>query len=465
MGTTSAQATQYEAPRQLSDGNSIGTYLGQSPADIIGFYGNIGGVSQQSGAAQAAIVRGNAAGTVAVIKATSLTPTTVATITTAEYTFTAVVSTASASGWQVAANDILFVNKPTALAGVGVGNCRAISANSIGLTFQNYTGGTLTPTAQSYGFAAVRGLNPITAVLSPAAVQPNTTVEQQFSIPTLRGAAGALVQVIKPTAQAGIDIVGRRLVGKGVLGITFVNVTAATVTPTAAESYLVMEMAGIDALNNEIGINYLSSGAVTVATTAIAEQAWTVTGVTTTDMVVGMSKPTATASLGVGGWRVSAANTLGVTFVNVTTTNTPPTTDVWSIFLYRPNPAAPLLLYNQVLTPVSVAANTTAEQTFTVTGLVAGSIVDVNKPSAQAGLGIVGCRVSAASTLAITYGNSSAAAITPAAESYTIGNFQLPLGDAGSTWFQTVSLTSHSQSILTNALRSAFVSLGMIAGA
>lgn len=74
------------------------------------------------------------------------------------------------------------------------------------------------------------------------------------------------------------------------------------------------------------------------------------------------------------------------------------------------------------LTPASVAANTTAEQTFTVTGLAVNDVVWVNKPTAQAGLGIVGWRVSAASTLAITFSNNTASPIVPtAAQTYLIG--------------------------------------------
>ena len=73
------------------------------------------------------------------------------------------------------------------------------------------------------------------------------------------------------------------------------------------------------------------------------------------------------------------------------------------------------------LTPVAVAQATTAEQTFTVKGLLPGDHVAVNKPTAQAGLGIVGARVSAADTLAITYVNvPSGGNITPTAETYLI---------------------------------------------
>jgi hypothetical protein len=73
------------------------------------------------------------------------------------------------------------------------------------------------------------------------------------------------------------------------------------------------------------------------------------------------------------------------------------------------------------LSPAAIVLNTTAEQTFTVNGLLAGDFVTCNKPTAQAGLGIVGCRVSAANTLAITFSNNTGSSITPtAAQVYLI---------------------------------------------
>lgn len=67
------------------------------------------------------------------------------------------------------------------------------------------------------------------------------------------------------------------------------------------------------------------------------------------------------------------------------------------------------------LSPALVSANTTAEQTFTVNGLLVGDMAVVTKPTAQAGLGVVNSRVSAANTLAITFSNNTGASITPTA--------------------------------------------------
>ncbi|HEU4707933.1 MAG TPA: hypothetical protein VFS17_01340 [Methylophilaceae bacterium] len=85
------------------------------------------------------------------------------------------------------------------------------------------------------------------------------------------------------------------------------------------------------------------------------------------------------------------------------------------------------------LSPALVAANTTAEQTFTVPGVLASDkVLGISKPTAQAGLGIVGWRVSAANTVAITFSNNTAAGITPtASQTYDIQLLRLESTQAG----------------------------------
>ena len=80
------------------------------------------------------------------------------------------------------------------------------------------------------------------------------------------------------------------------------------------------------------------------------------------------------------------------------------------------------LIFSTPLVPVSVAANTTAEQVFVlpVTGISLTDFLSVNKPTAQAGLGIVGVRVAAVDQIAITYANTTAAPIVPTTEIYLV---------------------------------------------
>lgn len=76
----------------------------------------------------------------------------------------------------------------------------------------------------------------VQATLSPAIVNANTSAEQIFAVPGIPAGA-AVAAVTKPTAQAGLGIVGCRVSSAGNIGITFMNDTAAGITPTASEIY------------------------------------------------------------------------------------------------------------------------------------------------------------------------------------------------------------------------------------
>lgn len=461
-------ATGVTLARQLSDGSPDGTIFGQSSTDTISFYGATP-VVQPSGNAQAAVARGNQAGVIATYSSTQ-SPSAVAQGTTAEQTLT--IQSGTGGQMLLAANDLVFVNKPTSQAGLGVGNVRVSSGNTLGITFSNIpaAGGNITPTAsQAYGVVALRGLGSfaLTATLTPTAVAANTSVEQIFPVTGLQ--VGNLVQVNKPTAQAGLDIGGCRVVSNNVLGITFMNVTAAAITPTAAEVYNIVALPGLDAVNNDViyGFNVGTVGAIT-AGVVVSGGSTTLTGVLATDMVTGIFKPTpqATATnIATPIYAIPTANTLTPYFLGTGTGSTPTASEVYGIRTVRLNPAAPLLNYSSSLTPVSVAAATTAEQTFTVTGLVAGTPVWLNKPSCTTGIAIVGVRVSAVNTLAITFANMTSAAIVPPIETYTIGNFQVPLPGAGNCVYQSVLPVITGLANLSNSNRTALVSTGFIAGA
>lgn len=71
------------------------------------------------------------------------------------------------------------------------------------------------------------------------------------------------------------------------------------------------------------------------------------------------------------------------------------------------------------LTPASVGSATSAEQTFTVSGLAVGDFVSVNGSTGNASA-ISGARVSAANTLAIRFINPTAGALTPGAGDYLV---------------------------------------------
>lgn len=453
---------------QLSDGNLTGTILGRSANDVIGFYGLAAGVPQSLGAAQNALTRGVTGGVIATM-ATSQSPGSVGGNTTAENNLATNIGAGAiavtGATWNIASGDLCVVNKPTAQAGLGLGNVRVSGANALAVQFSNWTSATVTPTTgEKYGIVALRGITVLSPVLSPASVAASTTVEQLFTVTGLR--SGECVVVSKPTAQTGLDIVGMRVAGANSLGITFGNPTAAAITPTASQTYTVFSFGGIDGVANVVEVAASCGAPAVAAISTYTSASITLTGLGVTDTVVGVSKPTFQTGNTLVSAFVSGANALGVNYLCTTVSVTPTSYEAYGVTIFRPSPAAPCIVYTQALTPVGVAANTTAEQAFTVTGLVSGSMVWVNKPTQQAGLGIVGCRVSGTNSLAITYANITGATITPTAgENYVIANFQQAVPDNGSSWLFTLTPSALQNTILSNAIRAALAGNGLIAGA
>lgn len=95
----------------------------------------------------------------------------------------------------------------------------------------------------------------------------------------------------------------------------------------------------------KVGVFNLTLSPATVATTTTAEQTFATTGIglLTTDFVI-VQKPTAQAGLFISNPRVSATDTLAITYGNTTSgTLTPTTNEVYKVVVIRvqPNWAAP----------------------------------------------------------------------------------------------------------------------------
>ncbi len=451
----------------LSNGNSAGTRLGQTTTDLISFYGSTP-IVQPAGNAGAVVQRGAGGAMVCTFSVTA-SPASVATLTTAEVGITPIGGTGATVS--IATTDLVLATKPTAQAGIWMGNVRASAANVAGVTFGNMTSGFLTPTgSETYGVVALKttGIT-ITTLLTPTSIAARTTAEQQFTVTGLR--AGECVMVNKPTAQAGLDILGYRVVSNNLLGITFANVTSATViTPTAAESYTVVCLGGLTAGSNLLGYQVTTASTISVGVTAAATGAYnlTLTNAALTDSFISWQKPTNQSGINVAGGKISSAGVVNVYIGNQTsaTVITPTANEVVSVFLDRPAPVAPMVLYTTTITPASVATLTSAEQTFAVTGLISISPVVVNGPAQPAGVGIGGVRVSSTNNVGINFVNlTSATALTPTAGTYYVANFQMPIDAPGNSILQSANLISDQIAVLANSMGTALKNLGLISGA
>jgi hypothetical protein len=77
--------------------------------------------------------------------------------------------------------------------------------------------------------------------------------------------------------------------------------------------------------------------------------------------------------------------------------------------------------FNVALTPSGVSANSVAEQSFTVSGLLTtDKLLQVIKPTLTTHIGIVNFRIISNNTLGITYVNTGGGTATPAAETYSV---------------------------------------------
>jgi hypothetical protein len=454
------------APKQLSDGNAAGTNFGLTTADLIGFFSAAMSIQPQYGyvsQAPAFVIGGGSVMTLA----TSQSPIAagVAAGNTSEASFTLLSTTAN---MQVISGDLLYINKPTAQASLGVGNVRVSATNVAAVTFNNVSTAATTPTAgEKYGFVALRGFQTITQTITPAVIPAQTTLEQQFPI-TLAGQnvlAGEILQVMKPTRQAFLDVVGCRVVSPNVVGITFMNLSTAPTTPTAGEQYTYYSVGAIGMMDNQVSIQAPLTNSAAVASTALTELIMAVSSITTQDTVYGFSKPTFQSAVMPLQTRVSAGgNVVAVTFMGTSSTaTTPVSNEIYGLSVWRPQPAAAMISYSVALTPASVASQAAAEQIFTVTGVLAGSMVWVNKPSFTSGLGIAGVRAvsNVSNSIGINFVNATTAAITPPAETYLVANYQQIVPDVGVSWIFTWSAAAQRNRILLGRIRDAMVGLGL----
>lgn len=458
--------------QQLSNGNGAnggtGTDLGISALDKIGFYGATP-VVQPSGNAEAALTRGQPGGIVATAASTN-TPTSIPVQATSEVSLALNTKLSQVgTGFALALSsttDFILVNKPTQQAGLAVGTARIANATQVSVTFANFSAATISATAgETYGFVAIRGMPFTTATITPAVVSAATSNEQTFTVTGIR--VGDAVALNPPSNVTNVTVGGVRVAGNNSVAVTFVNTSPTTATTPPAGSYTFFSTGGIDTANNVVSIQSdIGSSLPGPSGSTTSSFSYTVTGLAATDQVMSISKPTQQAGIGYTGGFVAAANVIGIGYTNFGPTVTPTGSEIYGLTIYRPQPAAPCVVYSAALSPSAVAPNTTSSQAFTLTGLVNSSMVFVNKPTSQVGLALMGSRVSGTNQLELTFANTTAATITPTAgETYTVANFQQPVPDTGCAWIFQATPQMQANAVLSNAIRSALVSTGMMAGA
>jgi len=486
---SNATSTTFQSPRQISDGNSQGEVIGNSPTDPLAFWGGTPGVqpSIPGGAQIAGVANSVSNGMIVKYQVQPVVNAQNATTTTNQTT--SVTSTLQA-GMTYATNSVYAVNKPSFQAGLGVVGVLSATTQTLAINYTNVSTGALTPTAsETYDVIELKAGSPLvtSAILSPAAVNINTTQEQIFTLATSAGQPvvcipGTIALVNKPTAQSGLAYSPfARVVGVNQVGITFGYVGSATtaasstVTPTAAETW---NMAFLPQLNAfcPTYIYGIPNGQAAIGASTTLEQTSQVIGLYANDIITGISRATTQPGVFIGSYRVTSglpattSGVIGINYGNVVTSSTPTTSEVLLATIQRAVPLNPMMIYSQALNATTCAATTSVEATTTVQGLLVSSSVLINKPSLTPGIIIGNVRVSAANTLAVTYMNLTTTSIQVPAETYLIGNVQLQgpgvgvMATSGLFVAQPYFPAAQASALIAGNLRTALVNLGFVNG-
>ena len=442
---SNATSTTFQSPQSISDQDSQGMVLGDSPTDLVSFWGGtpIPQPSISGGAGIASnLALSQSNGVIMKYQVQPVVNSQNATTTTNQTT--SVTSTLQ-TGMTYATNSVYAVNKPSFQAGVGVVGVLSATTQTLAINYTNISSGALTPTAsETYDVIEFKAGSPIvtSASLSPAAVNINTTQEQIFTLATTAGQPvvclpGTIALVNKPTAQSGLGYSPfARVVGVNQVGITFsytgsaTTAASSTITPTAAETWTMAFLPQLNAFNPTY-IYGIPAGQAAITASTTLEETSQVIGLYANDVISGISRATNQVGMFIAGWRVTSglpATTSGVIGINygvVVTSATPTTAEVYLATIQRQVPLNPMMIYSQALNATTCAATTSIEATTTVTGLLVSSSVLINKPSLTPGIIIGNARVSAANTLAVTYMNLTTTSIVVPSETYLIGNVQL----------------------------------------
>ena len=471
-------------PTYLAGGSAPdGFQVGSTSQSLVSAYGTSPAVPQRFGANQAAVAAAAARGVLITATVSTVPGGTAGTaLTVTANTISAVAVTMTSQGFiSTVGSDFLIVNKPAVTTGIGIAGLPVVSTVSTVLmqylNVQNATNATPT-NGEAYLIANLRGLAS-SVTLSPPVVAVSSITETLFTVTGV--AVGSLLAIAKPTFQSYVGIVGMRVAANNTIGVSFMNLSSAPVTPTASELYQYVALNGLQANNIMVAMINTSSAPVTVTAAGLNTVTMTVTGMSvSTDFPLGVSRSYygyqngAVTTYAPVAARVSSANLMeftylaagaGAGFAAATgSVVTPANYDILAVPFMRQNAAAPLSVQSVTLTPTAIGALTTAEVAFAVSNITVSTVVWVNKPSLTANIGIVGCRTISANVIGITYVNNSAATITPPAETYVVGNFQNMLGVQHALQ-QQVQTAAAANVTLTNEVRAALTALGFIAGA
>jgi hypothetical protein len=286
---------------------------------------------------------------------------------------------------------------------------------------------------------------------------------------------GMCIHVNKSSASNSmLGIVNARVVGPYQIGITFINDSTSPITPTG-ETFRFMAFNELQAASNRVEYVWTANTPVmslSGVTGGALEVAVTLPGINLNDTCLSVQRSFNVTSGGILGGVVNAASSLGIQLISLSNgAVTIKAGEFIGAYVWKQNLVAPSsLLVPYLSTTTAITANTTAEITYTITGLPAAVAVNVNKPTLTPGICIVNARA-AANTLYLTWHNNTANAVTVPSEFYLLEVFNQTL--PANAYAISPLCAYHIQSIIpafnglvdrVNEDRAVLAGLGLMAG-
>jgi len=225
----------------------------------------------------------------------------------------------------------VIVNKPTTQTTAGSTvisppmAARVVGVNQVAITLANpgTTAAGVTPTSEAYQFAFIPQINATNpfqtygVVAAQNSIAASSVVEQTSAVTGLALGDVAVGVSKGATTQVSTSVLMARVTSAGVMGLTYIAPQGAQ-TPTSSEVLAVTVMK--QNAPNPVQMYYPTLTATTALASTTVEVTTTVTGLLVSSSVI-VNKPTYTPGIAVTNARVSAANTLAVTYANFTTSS------------------------------------------------------------------------------------------------------------------------------------------------
>ena len=347
---------------------------------------------------------------------------------------------------------VMAVSKPTANTGFGIAGVFANAANQVGLILANPTAANAAPAQnETLTLAVLRGMNTITANLTPANVAANSTMEQVFTLSSANAAGTPIVNAAGQLVGANMSNNGSNYLfpptvvfstsNTGGPLLPYPNILTGTISASGGESQYGQfpQPYGTPVIANQVlsaivlptAIAEIANGIVVGIQVTNPGSGLPISGLTMSfvggntispGMICQVNPAGFTAGTGIGNTRVVGNNQVAIEFFNLTAAVVTPYAGNYTFLALNSLPAVTNLVQvtSNLAAPANTGANATAAAAVSIPGLLATDLMQFVYPPAMAANAVALPGISAANAANIIQFAGTGTANTGAG-AYTMG--------------------------------------------